>query len=354
MSQIPRGTLAPNSGNMNTRQLLSSSVYTQSLSSSCGRIGPQGPPGGTGPKGDIGFKGPLGDKGFKGDIGDKGFKGNIGPPGGEGVSGDKGDKGDKGNKGDNGPVGIGITGPPGRGDKGDKGEIGNTGPPGDVTVGTLTQVLTVTPERPTANITELTAAIKQINTNKIDTYSGEFIAIGDYLKIFDVGTQIFTTAPYNTQSAVYIEINGVTFTNSNLNTSNLTVYNGVTFNGQLYSSGISTNGSIINTRKDGVTSGKIYAGGDLFADQGVYTNNIDSTSTTNAFVIGGVSAAAVFISRSGVSTTISSSLTCNSSITGTNLLSTNGLFSINSSGGGTFSGISTGSVNSFLANSRIL
>ena len=342
MSQIPRGTLAPNSGNMSTKQLLSNSVYTQSLSSSCGRIGPPGPPGESGPKGDIGFKGLQGDKGSTGDIGDKGYKGNIGPRGGDGQKGDQGDKGDQGNKGENGPVGIGTPGPPGVGTKGDKGEIGNTGPEGKSNVGTLTQVLTVSP---TANSTEITAAIKQINTNTLRSFSGDTITMGDYLKFIDVGTQIITTAPYNKQNAVYIEINGVTFTDANVNTSTLSVYNEVTFTGQLYSSGISTNGSIINTRKEGVTTGKIYAGGDLVADQGIYTNKIDSTSTTNALVIGGVSAGAVFISRSGVSTTIASSLTCNSSITGTNLLSTGGLFNINSSGGGTFSGISAGVVN---------
>jgi len=328
----PTGTLTPNSGNMNTRQLLSSTVYTQSLASACGRIGPPGPPGISGPKGPQGDKGGKGDKGTVGDIGPKGPQG---PEGDLGLTGPNGDKGPKGPQGQKGEIGFdGKTGPAGpkgdTGPRGDTGPIGLTGPPGESDIGTIDQVLN------RGNIAKgtISAYIPEIRIRDIRPYDGYTYSLSSYAYFENNG---FQQRLYSLAGGPYIDVNGSTFLGSTIRTTYITSA-GASITNLLYSTaGISTLGSIINTRSDGTGNpGRIFSGGLLTADAGISSPFIDGTTTL--LTIGG-SGATIVISKSGASTSILSPLTCSSSVTSTSIVSTNNTFNINSSGLGTFVGI---------------
>lgn len=144
---IPRGTLTPNSGNMNSNRLRAAAVYTSSLASACGRIGPQGPPGGTGPTGAAGSTGATGNTGLQGiqgvtgPTGPQGRQGDQGIQGITGYTGYTGPTGPDGPQGFTGPNGISFTGP--RGIDGPTGPTGIQGPTGNSTVGNINDVLAV-------------------------------------------------------------------------------------------------------------------------------------------------------------------------------------------------------------------
>ena len=366
--RFPDGTLTPNSGNMNSRQLLSNTIYTQSLASACGRIGPPGPPGASGPKGSDGPKGPQGNKGGTGDKGYKGSEGERGEIGYKGPLGPNGDKGPKGDKGDNGFKGD--KGPPGQGDKGDKGDQGikgDKGPPGDLTTGSLdatvksgnsTEVsvklagVTMSTLAVTGSATiEGSAFVGDIWTNGIVPLSGRTINFNQYVNLsnFSDRTTISNPSEYTT---AFIELNGATFKNATIRASSLVLSEGLTVSLGLLNAngGISTSGYNINTRAlGGGGLGRIFAGGIITADAGISTASMDNVSS---LTLGGVSATSVIISRTGIPTTISSTLTCSSSITGTSFLSSSNNFSIDSGGLGTFTGITTtGLTTSFITSS---
>ena len=321
---LPQGTLNPNSGNMNTRQLLSNSVYTRSLSNSCGRIGPPGPPGATGPKGELGLTGDEGVQGSKGQKGEIGIQGLLGPRGLQGLKGPQGSQGIQGEKGDRGPTGI--TGP-----EGPKGPVGPTGPQGiqgfkgeqgDKSVGSLDASVSV------GATTDQPVFFSEININTLEAREGTSIDIfGGYLQLINQGNDQMIQSRY--ADRIYIGINGVTFNGDGIITSKIVSTTGTITNGLTVTGGLFTNGSSIDTRSSGSVTGTITAGGLITAISGVSTNSLD---TLSALTIG-TSATSITIGKSGTTTSIVSALSCNN-ITGTN-------YSI-LSGVGTFSGITCG------------
>ena len=317
---IPKGTLAPNGGNMNTNQLLSSSIYTRSLSNACGRIGPAGPPGGSGPKGDIGAngdKGDIGDKGQKGIIGDKGPRGNIGVDGIQGIKGSTGDRGDKGIQGDKGNKGeVGFKGEIGIGDKGDKGE---RGPPGEVAAAGLNEVLLKD------NIsTQRGIVVPSVNTNSIIPYSGNVIALMNPL---------FTMTAESSDITLNTNSQGMYINEVQLN-------DGITANMMYINNGATIAGGILYANRGistiGITCLKLQANELITAAAGISTSTIDSNSSLS---LGTVSATSVVISRTSIPTTIASTLTCNSSLTSSSFANSNNTASITSTGVGTFSAL---------------
>ena len=129
---LPKGTLAPNSGNVSST--MSRSQILQNQAKYCGQsgvvygLGPQGPIGPEGPQGPTGPEnGPTGDTGATGPTGYTGDTGPTGPTG-TGDTGPTGYTGDTGPTGATGPTGTGDTGPTGY--TGATGATGPTGPTG--------------------------------------------------------------------------------------------------------------------------------------------------------------------------------------------------------------------------------
>jgi hypothetical protein len=136
---LPKGTLAPNSGNSSTK--ITKSQMLQNTTKYCGKsgivyvTGSTGSSGNVGSTGQIGPVGPTGEgiQGIPGSTGPTGYIGTTGPTG-EGIQGMTGPTGSTGYIGYTGPTGEGIqgmtgsTGPIGTGIQGMTGPTGPIGP----------------------------------------------------------------------------------------------------------------------------------------------------------------------------------------------------------------------------------
>ena len=339
---LPRGSLQPNSGNMNANQLISNYIYTRSLPAYSGRIGPPGPPGGTGPKGELGImgpKGPVGPKGDKGQKGDKGRQGDDGigldgPIGPKGPQGDKGDQGIQGIKGQKGEIGVGDIGP-----------TGPTGPQGEAglaVVGSLDQTVKAGATT-TQTIYANSIRFDSMNSNNNDGFIEIFTGA---MKLTNDGAQQLITSRY--EKGTYINLNEVYFDGTGL-TTNLFSSNSATVKGTLTTGAIFTNGSGIDTRVTGFNTGggTLNLGGVINAYVGVSTGSVDNVGALTI----GANSTSISIGKTNTTTTMNSSLSGNA-ISCTNLSSTHGTFSgvtiaslsstnfgISSSGIGTFAGV---------------
>jgi len=339
------GSLQPNSGNMNTNQLISNYIYTRSLPAYSGRLGPPGPPGGTGPKGEIGDDGPKGSFGPKGSQGEKGEKGRQGDIG----IGEKGDQGIKGTLGEQGDQGFtGITGPKGQkgeigiGEKGDQGIQGIKGIAGDAVIGNLDQTIN------SGATTTATVYLSTLNVNNLSNNTNNaFINLfNGAVKFTNDGAIQKITSRYDDN--IFLNVNEVAFNGQGIVT-NLFTANSATVKGILTTGNIVTNGSGMDTRiANSNSGGALNIGGVVNAYGGVSTGSIDNVGALTI----GANTTSISIGKSNTTTTMNSALSGNT-ISGTSISSVVGTFSSNvavaslsstnfalsSSGIGTFAGV---------------